>query len=78
MERPHNEFDVCDGPRHGCYGWSFNHGGLGLCGEAMVSSHGLSRSTPMLSRVYMYIYLIYRIFVIKILYVLYFQHLYVL
>ena len=65
MERLYSGFDIRDGPYRGCCGWNFNHGGLGWSGDATVSSHGLLMPTLVSNRVYMYIYLIYRILILK-------------
>ena len=53
-----------------------NHGGLGRSRDATLSLHGLPRPTPVSGRIYIIRYL--QDFDIKILYVLCFQHVYVL
>ena len=65
MEKPYSEFDIYNGPHRGCCGWSFNHGGLGQSRDATVSPLGLSRPTLVSGRVYMYIYLINGILILK-------------
>ena len=65
MERSHNRFDICHGPHRGCCNWSFNHGGLRRSGDAAVLPRGLSKPTLVSGRVYMYVYLIYRILILK-------------
>ena len=54
---------VCS--HRGCCGWSFNYDGLGRNKDATVSLCGLSRTTPVSGVVYMYIYLIYEILILK-------------